>query len=168
MSRKILLIAAAILTLGVMLCLCGCSGGDDIAPTTDTTATKPTDNTSTGAATGPQTSTQQPQPGQETAGPTEGTKPTQKPTEPVTPTTPSAPDPSVPETTEPAPTPGGRLTYEEYMALSAAEQTAYRESFESTKAFFDWYNAARAEYDAKDPPIDVDGSIDMGDLIGGN
>lgn len=61
-----------------------------------------------------------------------------------------------------------RLTYEEYIAMTAEEQSAYRKTFESTKAFFDWYNAAKAEYDEKNAGLDIgDGSVDLGDIMGG-
>jgi hypothetical protein len=52
--------------------------------------------------------------------------------------------------------------------MSPAEQQAYVESFDSIDQFFDWYNTAKAEYEAANPPIDVgDGVIDMEDIIGG-
>lgn len=55
------------------------------------------------------------------------------------------------------------LTYEEYMSLSAAEQKAYRDTFESIDAYFVWFNSAKAEYDAQNSGIDVgDGPIDLG------
>lgn len=49
--------------------------------------------------------------------------------------------------------------------MSAQEQNDYMNSFDSIDAFFAWYNQAKAEYEASNPPIDVDGgSFDLGDL----
>lgn len=61
----------------------------------------------------------------------------------------------------------GSLSYEEYIAMSGEEQQKYFESFESVEAFFEWYNAAKAEYEANREEIEVDGEIDLGDYIGG-
>ena len=90
-------------------------------------------------------------------GETEATKSTEAPTE--------APE----ETTVPAPPASGTTEYEWYNSLSGDEQMAFMESFESVPAFFDWYNAAKAEYDALHPEIEIDDNvIDLGDLAGGN
>lgn len=63
----------------------------------------------------------------------------------------------------------GYLTYEEFMALSAQEQLEYIESFEDDAAFFEWYNAAKKEYDEKNSGTELDGgTVDLGDIIGGN
>ncbi len=66
--------------------------------------------------------------------------------------------------------PSKEITYEEYMAMSGAEQQEYMMSFSSIEAFFEWFNAAKAKYDAEHPSIEIggDGSIDLGDIIGGN
>lgn len=80
-------------------------------------------------------------------------------------------EPSEPpaETTVPTPPASGTTEFEWYNALSGDEQMAFMESFESVPAFFDWYNAAKAEYDALHPEIEVgDDVIDLGDLVGGN
>lgn len=84
-------------------------------------------------------------------------------------------DTAVTETTVPAETTAPAIEivptteYEWYHALSGEEQEAYMESFESTAAFFKWYNAAKAEYEAQHPSIEIgDGVIDFGDLLGGN
>lgn len=63
----------------------------------------------------------------------------------------------------------GSLSYEEYIAMSGEEQQKYFESFESVEAFFEWYNAAKAKYDEENESIEIggDGSIDLGDIIGG-
>ena len=54
--------------------------------------------------------------------------------------------------------------------MSGAEQQEYMMSFSSIEAFFEWFNAAKAKYDAEHPSIEIggDGSIDLGDIIGGN
>ena len=58
------------------------------------------------------------------------------------------------------------ITYEKYINLTADEQTAYRDSFESTEAFFTWFNAAKEGYEAQHPGIDVgDGNVNLEDLI---
>ncbi len=61
------------------------------------------------------------------------------------------------------------LTYEEYNAMSPTEQRLVMESFESVEAFFAWYNAAKEKYEKDHPALDAgDGSVDIGDLLGGN
>lgn len=86
-------------------------------------------------------------PAQEETEPADTEQETQKPTESVT------------EMTQ----------YEWYHNLSGEEQMAFMESFDSMAAFFDWYNAAKAEHEQQRPSIDIsDGNIDLGDLIGGN
>jgi hypothetical protein len=53
------------------------------------------------------------------------------------------------------------LTYEEYMALSGAEQYAYFETFPSGKEFNDWYNGAKAKWlESQDKEI-TDGNITL-------
>lgn len=61
-------------------------------------------------------------------------------------------------------------TYEEYTAMSGEEQQEFFNSFDSPADFFEWYNAAKAEYEASQEKIEIgdDGSIDLGDLINGN
>jgi len=64
------------------------------------------------------------------------------------------------------------MTYEEYIALSPAEQQVYFESFEGIDDYFEWYNKAKEEYEDKHPPIEIggdDNGIDIGEIIdGGN
>lgn len=93
--------------------------------------------------------------------PAEPTQPTQQPTQPA-PTEP-------PATTEPSSgaEDSGEMTYEKFQAMSPSEQQAFVNSFPSLDAFFEWYNAAKAKYEAEHPPIDVgDGSFDMNDIAG--
>lgn len=61
----------------------------------------------------------------------------------------------------------GTVTYEEYIAMSGEEQQNFYNTFAKPEDFFAWYNAAKAEYDANQNYIEVDGEIDIGDYIGG-
>lgn len=65
-----------------------------------------------------------------------------------------------PETTKPETGNKEQLTYEQYLALSKDEQVAFVQSFETTDAYFEWYNAAKAEYDQKEVG-ELDGPIDF-------
>ena len=98
------------------------------------------------------------------------TEPAQEETEPTSAgqeeTEPSSPEQETVKPTEPAANVTG---YEWYNNLSGDEQMAFMESFDSIAAFFDWYNAEKAEYERQNPNIEIgDGNIDLGDLIGGN
>jgi len=130
----------------------------------------------------------------ETTKPAESTKPSQttKPTKPTESTKPTKPndsgtpdvdlgideipddmlDPSEPtkpsDSTKPG-NPSGPMDYEKYTSLSAEDQSAYRATFDSISAFFEWYNAAKADYDAKNPGIDVgSGTIDLEEIMNGS
>ena len=79
------------------------------------------------------------------------------------------------ETTPPAETKpsGGSATvssaYSDYMSMSAAQQQAFIESFESMDAFMAWFNQAKAEHNANDNSIEVgNGTIDLEQITGGN
>ena len=62
----------------------------------------------------------------------------------------------------------GKVTYEEYIAMSGADQKKYLESFESVEKFFKWFNAAKEQYDKENPSIEIgNGSIDMNEIING-
>lgn len=80
------------------------------------------------------------------------------------------PEETKPEDTEPDYSfdPSKPLTYEEYLALDEMRQLAYFNSFSNPADFFAWQLNAKAEYDAKNPSIEVggDGNIDIGDIIG--
>ncbi len=67
------------------------------------------------------------------------------------------------------PTPD-KMTYEDYMNLDPDSQQAFFDSFASVQDFFAWFNAAKSEYEANDDSIIIDGngSVDIGDIIGGN
>ena len=62
----------------------------------------------------------------------------------------------------------GILTYEEYIALSAEEQSLYFDSFSTPEEFINWYNDAKTKYDALHKPSDdenseeIEGSIGLG------
>ena len=58
-----------------------------------------------------------------------------------------------------------QITYEEYNALSGEEQEAYFNTFPSVESFFEWYNAAREEYEKNNTAIEIgDGTIDIGNF----
>jgi predicted negative regulator of RcsB-dependent stress response len=64
-----------------------------------------------------------------------------------------------------------KLTYEEYNALSGAEQELYFNKFDSLEAFFEWYNAAKKEYDDKENSSDIiigGESMDFDGIFGGD
>ena len=101
--------------------------------------------------------------------PTEATEPS-KPnenTEPSKPTDPVEPETTAP-TTEPTEPPApAQMDYMTFQNMSAADQQAYMATFGGLDQFFAWYNQAKADYEAANPPIDVgDGNVDIGDLIG--
>ena len=60
------------------------------------------------------------------------------------------------------------MTYEQFQAMTGAEQFAYQSSFADLDAFFAWYNAAKEAYDKENPSIEIggNGSVDMDDLLG--
>lgn len=122
----------------------------------------------------------------ETLPTTPATKPGDSETEPADPTDPTQPpvtDPPVtesPETeppvTEPVPTDPTEperapedYTYEEYMAMTSAEQQAFSKRFPSGRAFMQWYNDAYAAYEAAKDEIEVEGgNVNIGDYMDGN
>ena len=58
------------------------------------------------------------------------------------------------------------LTYEEYINMTADEQEAFIYSFEDMADFFLWHTAAKAKYDEEHKVPEIDGDIDLGDLLG--
>lgn len=56
------------------------------------------------------------------------------------------------------------LTWKEYLALTSAEQRAYKESFENRDDYYQWLEDARAAYDAEQE-TEMDGNIDIGDIV---
>ncbi len=78
---------------------------------------------------------------------TQPTQPEQQQTEPSAPQEETKPD-------------GHELTYEEYLKLDDNARMAFIESFESTKAYFEWYEKAMADYNDGTIPV-IDGDIDL-------
>lgn len=60
-----------------------------------------------------------------------------------------------------------KTEYENYMEMSGEEQQKFFESYENPEDFFEWYNAAKAEYDKQNQAVVVEGgSINLEDYIG--
>lgn len=59
-------------------------------------------------------------------------------------------------------TPPAEMTYEAFVALTPEQQRLYQESFNDLDAFFEWYVAAKEKYEKENPPIDIDGPVDLG------
>ena len=98
------------------------------------------------------------------------TTPTQEPTTPTA-TEPEVTEPEAPYFPEATGTPApdkDEVTYLEYHSMSAAEQKAFINTFESYDAFFEWHDAAKKAYE--DSMIEIDGStpVDVEDILGGN
>lgn len=162
-------IAALLMAMLFLLAGCGRKTTDSTAPTMEETQPRQTEQ-ETAAPGQPADETQQPTEDDSTeqsaAAPTEEKAPSapaegegpSKPTDPVRPTEPSTPTEDT-----------NSMSYDDYMSMGAEEQGNYMDSFGSTDAFFDWLHSAKEEHDAQNPEIEVgDGSIDLGDLEGGN
>lgn len=85
-------------------------------------------------------------------------------------TTPGATEPDMPtqpdEDEESGVLSPAEVTYEDYMAMTPEQQQAFYESFPSLQDYIDWFNAAKAAYDASKDDVVVDGgNIDIGDYI---
>ena len=65
-----------------------------------------------------------------------------------------------------APDASQNLKWEEFYALSAEQKDAYKNSFSSKDAFFDWMVAAQDQFTEEHPTIEIgpDGSIDLSKL----
>lgn len=88
-----------------------------------------------------------------------------KPKATPTPSPTVSPSPSV--SPSPAPEAEEKTEYEKYIELSGAEQQKIFESYTNPQDFFDWYNAAKKEYDDKNQAIIVDGGvIDLEEIVG--
>jgi hypothetical protein len=167
-NRKYARVSAALavfVLMALLLLTSACRGGDapagdqngTIASTdgaTDTVAT-PTD---TDADTDTDTD------GREDAGAESGSKPSD--TESVD-TEGSVGDPDTPKETEGAtqppvtqdpevqgPVPSVTL-FEDYQAMNGTQQLAFFQSFSDPEAFFEWYNAAVADYQARNPGVEI-------------
>lgn len=91
------------------------------------------------------------------------------PTDSQVPTAPKSEDTSNPESSIPSVGSintgfDSTLTYEEYEAMTNEEKLLYYYSFADADAFFEWYNAAKAAYDAENESIIIgaDGTVDLG------
>jgi hypothetical protein len=58
------------------------------------------------------------------------------------------------------------VTYEEYLDFTADEQKAFIDSFVDYYEFFAWHAEAKAKYDEEHKAPEIDGDIDLGDLLG--
>lgn len=73
------------------------------------------------------------------------------------------------ESTEPTEIVTELTEYEWYNALSGEQQVEFMGTFASMADFFEWYNAAKEEYEKENPSIEIgDGNIDLGEIIAGN
>lgn len=60
------------------------------------------------------------------------------------------------------------LSYEAYLALSAAERQAYVESFPSMEEAMLWYESAKKAYEESQENIEITGgNVDLGDILDG-
>ncbi len=178
-NRKKLILFLVILfvvIIGLIVLVAQRSPDEDLTPTD----TAPTSSTS--AVTNPSEETTNPatQQTQETEStePIETTEPSQETapddtdneeTKPVE----TKPDETQSEETEPQetePEEQGKspwdVTYEEYQNMSATEQRAHMEAFNSIDEFFTWHDTAKKKHEAENPDIEVGG----GDVVipGGN
>ncbi len=137
----------ALLALCLVLALTACAPGE-------TPVTEPEDPSVTGPSEADVT--------EPTDAPTEPTNEPSEPTAPPTEPTASPTEPAVPPTEPSAPAPED-VDYETYNAMSGDEQLAFLESFDSMQEFFDWYNAAKAKYEAENPGIEIGpgGTVDI-------
>ena len=185
MSKKqILLIGGAVLALliaVVLLCSrCSAQTPDESVPSTDdtsigtsidTTAGAPTVGTTESGATTtvPEEDTKETDIGStgvadipETTEPSDATSPETQPTQESTSNAETQP-PATTTPTESTTSEREYLSYEVFINLSGEEQKEYRNTFDSLSDFFAWYDAAKAEYDAENPDVEIgDGPIDLG------
>ena len=96
------------------------------------------------------------------------TKPEEEDDAPIK-TEPTVPPTTQPPTTTVPPVPEVLLSFEEYLALTPAEQQAYFESFSNPADYITWYMEAEAAYNESKGDVEIEGggSIDIGDIIGG-
>lgn len=184
MNKKMLKLLCALLAV-LLLAACRCGGEETTAPSDMPETVMPTESLPEGVGvedwdepveTDPVETTAP----NETTAPTEETTPADDPTVPTdAPTEPSAPiqttpaveptDPPAPPQTEPPATGSAdpaALTYEEYLAMTPAQQQAHYEQFPSLEAYIAWHNAALAAYEDSNISIEVTGGIDIGDFMG--
>lgn len=178
-------IAALLVLVLAIVMICGaCSGKQDAewnplttAGTTDTTgeSTDDTAQNQTGSTTDvvPEVSigviekdqldeilNQPPKPTKPTTGGNTGATQNQPTTQPTTKPTEATEPSQETENTTPGTDEVKLLSWEEWSALSRAEKIAYRDSFPSNDAYYQWYDDAKAQYDSTKPV--TDGNIDLG------
>ena len=56
---------------------------------------------------------------------------------------------------------GGMMSYEEFWNMDGDEQAEFKESFESVVDFYDWYYAAKAEYEKEHPNTEIENGEDV-------
>ncbi len=91
--------------------------------------------------------------------------------EPDPPEPPAAePEKPVPPAPSDPPPSADVCSYETYMHMTTSEQSAFEETFLSSKEFYAWLKTAKQEYEEKQNYIEIggDGSVDLGDLMSGN
>lgn len=153
---------AVILTicLVISLILSGCNvniQGDERTPSSGSQEST--------ASTSESPESTEPQASEDTTNPPGGFGPSkpEEPSEPTTnqestaPTDPETSDTTEPEASEPDPSVPAQsesITYLDYYEMSADEQQAFINSFESLDAFFAWLSAAQQEYEEGRTPID--------------
>lgn len=174
MNKKKLITIVAVMAVILLACtgLCGCMNNAKNENVTDvpsvsapaeepasTEAPAETQNAPADSAAEPETQQTEAvdneetttQPAEETEQPDETTA-TEQPTEPAT---------DAPVTV--------LSDYQRYHNMTGEEQQAFIDNFESIEAFFEWYNAAKAEHEKMNPSTEIGGgNIDLGDLAGGN
>ena len=170
------------LIIAVLLLICLTLSGCN-QPNTDTPPTSPSgsvtiqggleDNTIFDDV--PSSGTSQPS----TSAPSGSTPSTSQPsasapaTQPSTSVPTTQPSTSTPTTQPPTSTPESpntTLTYEQFTAMTGAEQRAFQSSFATIDDFFAWYNAAKETYEKENPSIEIggDGMVDLEGLLGDN
>lgn len=168
MNKKLICLLLAVVML-LSLVACTTQGNQETAAPTQTPTQAPTDVPTQAPTEAPtQAPTEMP-----TEAPTEA--PTQAPAAAPTQTPTQAPTqaptavPTQPPTQAPteAPTEDTYIApsnYEEYLALSGADQTRFMDSFASVDDFIDWIKVERQKYEeAKDKTqVGGDGVIDLG------
>ena len=162
----------ALLLAALMILCAGCKGKQtndatalaETQPGT-TEAPVPTETLHPALADNPFDDADYTEPAAETEEATEAVEETEAATEAATEPAKETEAPTEPEATED----DGEMTYEKFMAMDAAGQQAFINSFPSMDAFFEWFNAAKEAYEASRNEVEIgDGSFDIGDLINGS
>lgn len=178
MNQNLKTLLCALLAVMVVCAMTACRSGGEATVPSDTAAI-PTETAPDGEVVEDwnvptETETLPGELAQETTEPVQepdGEDPTAEPTAPdeTDPTEPDETDPAEPTTQPTQPQAGTQepvvLSYEEYMALSPAEQQSYYETFPSLEDYIAWHNAALAEYEANQDTVVATGPVDIGDYM---